>query len=272
MVIVCQRYKLLFFFFFRWNWISPLDENKNLQHIWQLCIYSTANKSNFNKHIRRYKTNEHVSGWKAVAKNPITRNDLASVSESKSDKDLNEQKSKLCSQCGKIFKSEFGFSLHLKNKHSFKHNHCITVFMPDHAHDPNIKLCWNQPLLMTELPYTCKTNFMERHYCHNVIVFIMCFGFVIICCGSVIICCGYVILCCGSVIICCGFVIICCGSVIICGGFVIICCGSVIICCVCHYMLCFRHYTLFLYDKSSLLWQLFSTLITLLYYDHFSLW
>ena len=38
---------------------------------------------------------------------------------------------------------------------------------------------------------------------------------------------------------------------------------------VCHYMLWFRHHTLFLYDNSSLLWQLFLIMITLLYDNSF---
>ena len=109
-----------------------------------------------------------------------------------------------------------------------------------------------------------------------VIVFIMCYGFVIICCGSVIICSGFVIICCGSVIICSGFVIICCGLVIICCGFVIICCGFVIICCGSVIIRFFLMITLFYYDNSSLLWSLFFIMITflkitLLYYDDYSL-
>ena len=63
-----------------------------------------------------------VSGSKAVAKNPVTRNGLAFGSKSKSKQDFDEQKTSLCAQCGNIFKNKFGLSLHLKNKHSLGSN------------------------------------------------------------------------------------------------------------------------------------------------------
>lgn len=59
-----------------------------------------------------------MSGSKAVANTPTTRDGSASGSKRKSDQDLGEQKIYLCAQCGKMFKSISGLSLHLKNKHS----------------------------------------------------------------------------------------------------------------------------------------------------------
>jgi len=34
--------------------ISPLEESRHLHHVCDHCSYSTADKSNFNKHIRRH--------------------------------------------------------------------------------------------------------------------------------------------------------------------------------------------------------------------------
>ena len=97
--------------------ISPLEESRHLHHVCDHCSYSTADKSNFNKHIRRHTA-------KIVA---VTDTATSSVSKAKiSNKDEHQgddSDTHLCQICGKTFKSKFGLSLHIKNKHTFSFKH-----------------------------------------------------------------------------------------------------------------------------------------------------
>ena len=92
-------------FFRRWTLTrasfeaTPLEESINTVGKSHLCDcgYATIDKSNFNKHMKRCS-----QSTLAVAPAP----DGPSTSGTH-----------VCDQCGKSFRSRFGMSLHIKNKH-----------------------------------------------------------------------------------------------------------------------------------------------------------
>ena len=73
-------------------------------HHCKYCVYSTKDKPNFNKHMRR----QHNSGGKPNSNSVIPGK---------------QKKEHICDQCGKCLSSKYGLNLHIKNFHeqSFKH-------------------------------------------------------------------------------------------------------------------------------------------------------
>ena len=88
--------------------ISPLEESRHLYHVCDHCSHSTADKSNFNKHIRRH------TAVTDTATSSFSKAKISNKDEHQGDSDTH-----LCQTCGKTFKSKFGLSLYIKNKHTY---------------------------------------------------------------------------------------------------------------------------------------------------------
>ena len=97
--------------------ISPLEESRHLHHVCDHCSYSTADKSNFNKHIRRHTA-------KIVAVTDTATSSFSKAKISNKDEHQGDTDTHLCQTCGKTFKSKFGLSLHIKNKHT-----CMQIYI-----------------------------------------------------------------------------------------------------------------------------------------------
>lgn len=87
--------------------ISAIEEDTF--HACKDCTYSTKDKSNFNKHVKRHQR-------------PKT-----STPKQCKDTQVNSSNMQICEYCGRRFSTRFGLSLHRKNKHTLEFKHVCTI-------------------------------------------------------------------------------------------------------------------------------------------------
>lgn len=93
--------------------IEEIVETVRTEHTCELCNYKTADKSNFNKHLRTHGDQVQAS---EMTSTPMKGTDDTAR--------LNEY---ICDQCGKTYKSKYGLKIHRKTKHELTYKHLCQI-------------------------------------------------------------------------------------------------------------------------------------------------
>ena len=87
-------------------------------HRCKYCVYSTHDKSNFNKHMQKNHKSKEQTSSSSVSQAPRKKEHV-----SNNDPAIVLKKGHICDQCGKCLSTKYGLKLHIKNFHEkiFKH-------------------------------------------------------------------------------------------------------------------------------------------------------
>ncbi|VDH94577.1 Hypothetical predicted protein [Mytilus galloprovincialis] len=124
----------------------PRSKKDNTRYLCQHCNYITQDKSNYNKHTSQHKDKTYMyiapnknTNWnkaqsimgpkinESIKKSPTKVERLAKNS---SDQVLPAKQPKWqisCAECGKTFRSKYGHTLHIKNKHNMDFKYLCSV-------------------------------------------------------------------------------------------------------------------------------------------------
>ena len=151
-----------------------------------VCGYYTADKSNYNKHVKRCKWHlQSASVGPGVSTLPKPKSPSMAQTQAKTSSTPTKGKLYMCEACGKSYKSKYGLKLHIKSKHekTFKHRcsvcnkafnqtvqyryHCLKHLNVAMDKCPHCELSFSSQGSLRRHLKTCKNNteFYERFKC-----------------------------------------------------------------------------------------------------------